>query len=174
MKSKSLALSLAMVAAATLARTAVAQTAIPPAPREFVDSAVQSDEYEILAAHVALAESHTPQIRAFAAQMIRDHTQMESEMRHAAAASGFPPPAHAISSDQSRLLAALQSLRGSEFDKTYARQQVLAHQETLAVGQSFAKAGHNPTLQKAARAAMPQIQHHLELARQIRAVADNA
>ena len=46
-----------------------------------------------------------------------------------------------MSSDQAMLLSGLQSLRGADFDKAYARQQILAHAQAIAVEESFANSG---------------------------------
>jgi putative membrane protein len=72
-----------------------------------------------------------------------------------------------MSSDQATLLSSLQSLRGSEFDKTYARQQELAHAQAVAVEESFAMAGMDPTLRKAAQSALPSIRDRLKKAQQL-------
>jgi putative membrane protein len=74
-----------------------------------------------------------------------------------------------MSSDQAAMLAALQSLTGEAFDQAYAMQQVLAHEQALAVEKSYAAAGGDPNLQAAAGATVPVIEHHLEMARRIRA-----
>jgi putative membrane protein len=146
---------------------AAAQTAIPPTAADFVLGAAQSDQYEIRAAQVALAQSHNPRIKAFAARMIEDHTRMTDALRQAATASGLAPPPAAMSSDQAALLAALQSLRGAPFDQAYIRQQLLAHNQALAVEQSYAAAGTDTTLRKAAQSSIPMIQQHLTTAEQI-------
>ena len=95
--------------------------------------AAQSDQYEIQAAEDALGQSQNPQVRAFAQRMIADHTRSGEAVRQAAMASGLTSPPPAMDSDQAALLAALQSLRGPDFDRTYAKQQVLAHEQALAV-----------------------------------------
>ena len=156
------------VAAFVSATQAQAQTPIPPAPKDFVMAASQSDQYEMLAASVAAVQSQDPRVKAFAEEMVRDHTRLAGELRQAAAASGLPPPRPGLSSDQASLLSALQSVRGRDFDKAYARQQVLAHAQALAVEESFAADGSDPNLQKAALSALPTIQHHLEMAQQLR------
>jgi putative membrane protein len=65
------------------------------------------------------------------------------------------------------MLALLQSLRGAEFDKTYARQQVLAHRQALTVEKSCGKAGADANMQKFAQSGIPMIQNHLKMAEQI-------
>jgi len=157
------------LAASVVGTVAQAQDRVPPPPREFAMDAAQSDQYEIAAAEDALGQSQNPQVRAFAQRMIDDHTRSGEALRQAAIASGLPPPPHAMDSDQAVLLAALQSLRGPDFDRTYAKQQVLAHRQALAVEQSFASEGTDPNLRRVARSSVPMIQQHLELAQQMRA-----
>jgi len=157
------------VAAIAGASTAIAQTPIPPSAKDFAMTAAQSDQYEISAAQDALAQSQNPQVRAFAREMIQDHTRLSEGLRQAATASGRKPPPPAMSSDQAAMLSALQSLRGADFDKAYARQQILAHQAALDVEHSFADGGTDPNLRRAAQSSLPTIQHHLDMAQQLKA-----
>jgi putative membrane protein len=143
---------------------AQAQTPIPPSPRVFVIAPSQSDQYAIMAAHVASGQGQDPRVRTFAQEMIQDHTRLSEELSKAATASGLPPPECGMSSDQAMLLSSLQSVRGPDFDKTYARQQELAHPRALAVNESFATAGSDPNLRKAAQSALPSTREHLKMA----------
>ncbi len=157
------------LAAVLGSRGAEAQTPIPPSPQDFVVAAAQSDQYEILAANVAVVQAQDPRVRAFAEAMIRDHSRLTENLRQAAVASGLPSPGPGLSSDQAALLSGLQGLRGAEFDKAYARQQDLAHTQAVAVEGSFADAGADPNLRKAAQAALPTIEDHLKQAQKLRA-----
>lgn len=156
------------VAAGLLAQATRAQNAIPPSPKDFVMAASQSDQYEIQAARVAEVEAVDPRIKSFAQQMVLDHTHSNEDIRQAAIASGFPPPSPGMSSDQAAFLSGLQSVRGSNFDRTYARQQALAHAQAVAVEENFATAGADPNLRKAAQSALPMIHDHLRMAQQLR------
>jgi putative membrane protein len=100
--------------------------------------------------------------------MIQDHIRLSEELSKAATTAGLPPPERGMSSDQAMLLSSLQSLRGSDFDKTYARQQELAHAQAVAVEESFATAGSDPNLRKAAQSALPSTTEHLKMAQQLR------
>jgi putative membrane protein len=159
------------VAVAGLATSAAAQAPRRPpgavAAANFAAAASQASQYEIEAAHAAQAESQNPRVQAFAQQMIEAHTRAQAAIRQAAAASGLTPPPPAMSSDQASLLAALQGVRGADFDRLYARQQILAHQQALAVEQSYASVGTDPNLRRAAQADVPMIQHHLEMAQNL-------
>jgi putative membrane protein len=147
---------------------AQAQTPIPPAPKDFVMTASQGDHYEMLAAQVAVVQGQDPRVRTFAQKMLEDHARLSEALRQAAIASQLPTPEPGISSDQAALLSSLQSLRGADFDKTYVRQQALAHTQAVAVEESFARAGSDANLQKAAQAALPKIREHLTKVQQLR------
>jgi putative membrane protein len=161
-----------LLAAVLCGGSVVAQTVIPPATPDFAAGAVQSDEYEIQAAQDALAQSRNPDVRTFAEAMIRDHGRSQNEVRDAATASGLPPPPPAMNGEQAAMLSALQGLRLVEFDRAYARQQVLAHQQALAVEQSYASEGADPNVRRAAQTTVPMIQHHLKMAQQMKAALE--
>ena len=134
--------------------------------------AAQSDQYEFAAAEDASTQSQSPLVRAFAQAMMRDHMRLSEGVRQAAVSSGLAPPEPAMSSDQASMLSAMQALRGADFDKAYARQQVLAHQVALDVERSYADSGADPNLRRAAQSALATIQHHLEMAQQLKAALD--
>ena len=135
--------------------------------REFVQAAGESDAFEIMEAEAALAQSTDPRVTAFARQMIRDHGETSRQLVDATARAGLKPPPTGLSTAQSPFLAALQSLRGLEFDKTYWKQQALAHRSALTVEQQYAATGDAPAVRQAAVAAIPLIQSHLAMAEQM-------
>ena len=162
----------AIAAAATAAflAAAFAAQADPPRPmstKDFVAAAAQSDQFEIMEARLAIVEGRDARVHDFAQQMIEAHTGTAEAMREANTAAGLPPPPEGMSGDQSMLLSALQAQRGLDFDKAYVRHQVLGHTQALAVEQDYASMGSDPTVRRAASAAVPIIQRHLEKARQL-------
>ena len=119
------------VVAAVWAAPAIAQDRGSRRTREFVEAAGQSDAFQMLESRTALAESKDPQVRDFAERMIREHGGTAEALRQATAQSGLAPPPMQVGSGQAQFLAALQSLRGREFDRAYLRQQALAHRSGL-------------------------------------------
>ena len=140
--------------------------------REFVQAASESDAFEIFEADSALAESKDPQVIAFARQMIRDHEATGRALRDAAVRAGLALPSMGIGAGQAPFLAALQSEHGTDFDKTYWRQQVLAHRSALVTEQEYASGGDTPAIRAAAAAAVPSIQSHLAMAEAMSAKVD--
>lgn len=148
---------------AMLSAPAAAQASGSRQTRDFVQAAAQSDQFEILEAHTALAQSSDAGIRAFAQSMIQAHQDTAAHLRQAAAKAGLEPPKPGLSGDQSMFLAALQSQRGQDFDRTYVRQQMLAHQSALAVEQAYASAGDDQDIRQIAIATVPIVSTHLEM-----------
>jgi len=160
-----------MAAAATLATPALAQDPGSRQTREFVQAAAQSDQFEIMEAQTVLAQSQTPRVRAFAEAMIQAHRQTSADLLQAVQKAGLKLPNPGIGGDQSAFLAALQSQRGPDLDRTYLRQQALAHRSALAVEQGYAASGDEATVRQAAVAAVPIITSHLKMAEQMEAEA---
>src|ERR1700712_4172272 len=88
----------------------------PPSPGDFAMASAQSDAYEIDAARVAEVEAHDPKIRDFAKQMLQDHTMTRDALKAAALKANLPPLPDTPNPDQARLLSALQSLKGHDFN----------------------------------------------------------
>jgi len=146
--------------AALTARPAAAQPP-PVSPEDFVSAVSGSHAYEIMAARVVLTESRDPAVRGFAEAMIRDHETLQASLRAAAGRSGLPPSPPTVGAEEARLLGALQSLRGPDLDRAYARQQAGAHRSALATEEGYARSGSDPDLRAAAQADLPTIRHHL-------------
>jgi putative membrane protein len=136
----------------------------------FVTNAVQGNTYEIEAARIAEQKSKTPAVTTFAKRMVKDHTALGNEMKPLIAAAGQTPPADL---DQRRkgMLDNLRAADAASFDKTYADQQVAAHDETLTLMQGYAKDGSDAGLKGAASKAVPTVQEHLAMAKKLQASA---
>jgi putative membrane protein len=134
----------------------------------FVSNAAQSDMYEIQAAQIAQQKSKNPDVKKFASEMIKDHTKLSSEMKPLITKAGQTPPTDL---DQRRkgFLDNLKAADAGAFDKTYMDQQVAAHDEALTLMQGYAKDGGDAGLKAAAAKAVPTVQHHSDMAKQLQA-----
>jgi putative membrane protein len=65
-----------------------------------------------------------------------------------------------------QMVARLQGRTGADFDREYARQQLVAHQQALALHTNFAARGDTPALRAVAGAAVPVVTQHLNMVRQ--------
>lgn len=138
-----------------------AAAAAPTTATAFVNEAARSDMYEIQSSQMAQTKASSQAVKDFAAQMIRDHTNSTQMVMAAAQQAGMNPPPPPLDSRRAGMLRQLQSASGADFDRTYLRQQLMAHQEALALHQGYAQNGDTPQLKAAAAQIAPIVQQHL-------------
>jgi putative membrane protein len=119
------------------------------------------DLYEIQSSQLALEKSRTEAVRSFAQMMIEHHRMTTKQVTDAAKTAGLAPAAPALEPDQATMIAQLQGLSGSAFDRAYIDQQKTAHQKALALHQTYARSGDAPALKAAAAGAVPIIERHI-------------
>lgn len=131
----------------------------------FVENAAIGDRYEIEAARLALQKSQSPEVRNAAQRMIVDHT---ANTHHLLAAlemnetRGVPHPPQALDTRRQTMIDHLREAPDEAFDKTYAAQQVMAHEETVALMRSYASGGDNAQLRSVALSTLPVVERHLD------------
>ena len=132
----------------------------------YVAMAASSDTYERESSQVALQHAANPDVRNFAQMMVNDHANTSAQVMAAAKAAsigkpGGPNPKHAA------MLKELRALPHATLERGYVDQQVLAHEEALALHQGYAAQGDNPGLRAVAASAVPIIERHLAEIRRI-------
>lgn len=131
----------------------------PEAAPAFVAVAASSDMFEIESSRLALQRSGDPMIRMHAEMMVRDHTNMSMQLRAAAASAGIGVPAAMLPMHA----AMLNELgRSGSFDAAYRSQQILSHEQSLALMDNYARRGDVPVLRGVAAAAVPVVRGHLD------------
>jgi len=149
------------------AADAIADAVTPtPSGQEFADKAAKSDAFEIAVAKLAQKEATSTDVKKFAADMIKAHTDSTAKVK-AAAASASPAitPNPDLTEDQAEKLADLGKLKGADFDKAYIDGQVDAHEDALSLMQNYAKDGEVASLKAAAGDIAPVVQKHLDMAK---------
>jgi putative membrane protein len=131
----------------------------PEAAPAFVTMAASSDMYEIESSRMALQRSQDPMNRMHAEMMIRDHTNTTAQLKAAAASAGLGVPMTMLPM-HAALLNELS--RSANFDAVYRRQQVLSHQQALALHDNYARRGDVPQLRGLAAATVPVVRGHLD------------
>ncbi|HEY8003509.1 MAG TPA: DUF4142 domain-containing protein [Phenylobacterium sp.] len=134
----------------------------------FVSNASQSDMYEIQAAKIAETRSKNADIKAFAKMMVTDHTKSSEMMKPLILAAG-QKPADKLDQRRQGFIDNLKSASDADFDKTYADQQVAAHEEALSLLQGYAKDGSDAGLKGGAAKIVPTVQTHLDKIKSIQA-----
>jgi putative membrane protein len=157
----------AAAALAFLASAAVAQMGAPPAD-EFVTMASSSDMFEIQSSTAALEKTESAEVKGFAEMMVADHTKSSEELLAAVEASALDiEPPGAMTPEHQERFDALNGENVTDFDAAYIDVQVLAHQEALALMQSYAETGDNEALRAHAQKSVPIIQAHFERAQEL-------
>lgn len=169
---------IAMLAAAALPATAMAQVTQPMAgqsmssdpsmmasmsPSDYVMQAGASDLFEMTSSKLVLASSKDAKTRQFAQQMIKDHTTSSKQVMAAAAKDKvkmMPPKLNAMQAD---MVAQLKAAKGPARDQLYMQQQAQSHQMALQLQQSYAMNGTAPNLKMAAGMIVPVVQGHIAM-----------
>ena len=144
-----------------------------PSPQDFVNTAAKSDAFEIAAAKLAEKNAASAEVRSFAAQMIKAHTESTTKIKTAAGkASPAITPDATLTADQVDDLAELGQLTRAKFDAEYIDGQVDAHESALALMQGFARGGADAGLKAVAGEIAPIVEGHLKMARDLDAKLD--
>ena len=152
---------------------AVAALTPTPRPQEFVDRAARSDAFELASARLALTKAASPEVKAFAQQMIKAHTESTAKIKAAAAKANPPITVNAtMTSEENKELAELGRLTGAKFDDEYMDEQVDAHEDALALMKAFASDGADPGLKAVAGELAPIVAEHLRMARELEKKTD--
>jgi len=126
----------------------------------FMEIMTMSNLTEILTSRLALQKSSNAAVRAFAQQMITEHTRAQNELNAIAALKGVrltdkPGP------DQRLLYNRLTTLSGAAFDAAYKNVQVNSHALTLDLIQTYRSIGRDQQALAYAAKMQPAVANHL-------------
>lgn len=149
-----------IAAAATLAVPAAAQP-MPTQAVPYLATAGEADVYEITSSQVAVMRSQNPDVRALATMLIAHHSETTNSALSAAAAAGVAPPPPVLGPQHRGQIGELMSVPAAQFDATYLRQQLPAHQQALTLHRNYAASGDTAELRTAAAGAVPIVESHV-------------
>jgi putative membrane protein len=155
---------IAALAALTAAGTAAtAQQTIPEA-LFFAKKVASATAFEIQSSQLAKEQSQSEAVKAFADQMIADHTKAADEFKAALTdAKIFPPPVEEPDPKQQATLSRLRAAQGASFDKAYVSAQLGAHKEAVVLFQTYARRARSPELKEFAQKTLPILRRHLSM-----------
>jgi putative membrane protein len=141
---------------------------ISPSTHDFVTEVAVSDMFEIQSSQLA-AQRADGATKAFAQQMVTDHTKTSNELKGLVSAGTVKEtPPTALDSSHAKKLDALNKLKGGDFTRQYQKDQVDAHKSAVSLFERYAKSGDNPALKDWAGKTLPTLQHHLDMAKKLR------
>jgi putative membrane protein len=153
-----------MVAAMGLAMAA--DTGLSPADRAFVAKAAQGGLMEVAAGKLAAQRGLDPAVKAFGRTMATDHAAANDKLKSVAESKQMSLP-DSMSPDESAALAKLESLIGTDFDKTYSQMMVKDHVEDISEFENEVKKGQDADIKSFAENTLPTLRHHLMMANQL-------
>lgn len=128
----------------------------------FVTNARVSDLYEIAAAEIVLARSHSPELRRYAEAMIADHRNSIRQMDKALIGKEVKAP-NALDARRQTMVEHLRDASDEAFEETYVKQQRAAHREAMTLFDGYASTGAGTSLGAYAAGAVPVIKQHGDL-----------
>jgi putative membrane protein len=141
---------------------------IAPSTADFVTEVANSDIFEIESSTLAKEKGNAPE-KAFAAQMVADHTKTSTELADLVSSGKVKAvmPTVLSSSNQSKL-EKLKAASGKDFSSDFDSYQVSAHKDAISLFERYAKGGDNSDLKNWAGKTLPALKHHLEMAENLK------
>jgi len=122
--------------------------------------------HEVALGKLAVEKGSSDAVKQFGQKMIDDHVKANDELKQIAAAGGVNLPDALDSKHQSRV-DKVAKLSGPEFDKAYIKDQLKYHQQNVKEFQQEAQYGSVAEVKNLASKALPTLQQHLELAKDL-------
>ncbi len=138
----------------------------PVEDNEFVLAVADGGMLEVKLAELAKNTSSTPDVKAFAESMTKDHGKANTELKEVAAKKNITIPAE-LSAKSQQKYKDLSAKKGKEFDMAYAEAMVADHKETISKFKTEANSGKDADLKKWAAAKIPVLEHHLTMAEKL-------
>ena len=151
------------------ASTALAQS---PNDAQIASIVVTANQVDIDAGKLATSKASKPDVKAFAQQMVTDHTGVNKQATELVTRLKVTPEDNATSqslkSGGDTNLATLKGLSGAAFDKAYIDHEVAYHQQVLdAVDKVLIPSASNADLKALLVKVRPAFVAHLEHAKQL-------
>lgn len=127
---------------------------------DFVEDASAKGVAEVEAGKLALEKGTSADVKTFAEMMVKDHTAANAKLKGIADTKKLEVSDNAMLMDKARAM--ILELRSSKsFDQAYANNQVVAHEQTIALFKKEAAEGKDADLKAFATATLPKLEEHL-------------
>jgi putative membrane protein len=155
-------------AALAVAFTAVLAACGAPSSSDFVEKAAMSDMYEVEAGKIAASKGQSEQVKKFGQHMVEAHSKTTEELKALVKTENVKAELPAkLDSKHQGMIDDLNEAKPEDFDETYAKQQVNAHEDAVDLFDKYAKDGDNGNLKQFAQKTLPMIKEHLDMAKKL-------
>ena len=149
--------------------SAVGTSGTSSADARLVDEQLAGGRAEVSLGELAQQRATDPDVKSFAAMMVRDHTTAGTELKQIAArthASAGNEADH--DKDHNDTREALMKLSGKDFDKKYISEMVDDHEKDVKEVEDKAEHADNPEVRAWAAKTLPTMRAHLDKAKAIK------
>jgi len=140
---------------------------------DFINEATAKGLAEIQTGRLALDKSTAPDIKAFAQQMIDDHTQANHMLADIARQKNLEIETEKQLVDKAKAMV-LRVRSGESFDLAYVNNQIAAHQQTIELFQRTNSSIRDTDIKDFIATLLPKLQQHLRVAQQLRVPSEGA
>ena len=166
-----------IVAVALHPARADAKVAGAPTDAQIVGAVEAANQIDINYAKLAMSKAKDKQVKAFAQQMITDHSAVQKSVRDLAAKLNMFPvdsqTSNSLKQQAQQTMLKLNRLKGKEFDKAYIDNEVAYHQRVInATKTVLIPNARNAELKKALQGAEPLFEGHLQHAQRVQSAIE--
>jgi putative membrane protein len=116
---------------------------------------------EVNVSKLGLERATDPELKQFSQRMIDDHTKVNQELANLTVRKGMLIPV-GIDARARFCVESLSGLSGEEFNKCYAKAQLVLHMDAVAAFEAEAYRGQDLDIKALAAKALPAIKEHLQ------------
>jgi putative membrane protein len=131
--------------------------------RKFIEDAAKGGMAEVELAKIAQERASSPEVKQFAQQMERDHSQANEKIRQLAQEKGVTMPTGPKLA-QNHEASKLMKKQGQDFDREYMDYMVKDHQKDVKEFKKQAEKAKDPDVKSFAQETAPKLEHHLQMA----------
>jgi putative membrane protein len=129
-------------------------------------NAARGGMLEVQMGRLAADKATSPEVKQFGERMVTDHGQLGQKLQQLASNLNLTPEQQ-LSPEQQNAVSRLQNLSGKAFDREYIKAMVADHVKDISEFQRAANQASNADIKQFASEALPMLQEHLKLAREI-------
>jgi len=142
--------------------------------RTFLTDAMEGNRAEVELAQLAQRKADSQAVRDLAKAIQQDHEQANQKLKSIAGTVGAADNAPNLKPEHKQLSDRLSKLDGAAFDNAYASEMVKDHQKDIAKYEKASQQLHHPELKSYATETLPNLKHHLEMARSAQSQASSS
>jgi putative membrane protein len=133
-------------------------------PESFASQAAIIGKAEIELGQIAMKNTQDANVRTYAERMVKDHSAADKKLKAIAAKENLQLP-QSLDAEHQALKTKLQSLKGEDFDRAYAKAMASGHDKAVALFESASQQAQMPSdLKEFAASTLPTLEQHQQMA----------